>query len=84
MKLSKSSHTSWVSLNTALLQLTMISSGVSSLSCRTEPGTRVNGKPCVTVRIRKTEIREGMGVQVWSDGSKYEGFWRDNKANGRG
>ena len=25
-----------------------------------------------------------MGVQFWPDGSKYEGIWRRDKANGRG
>jgi len=28
--------------------------------------------------------RDGFGVQVWGDGSKYEGFWRNDKANGKG
>ena len=28
------------------------------------------------------EVREGFGFQVWPDGSKYEGFWRNDKANG--
>jgi len=27
-----------------------------------------------------TDIREGRGMNVWSDGSIYEGYWRDNKA----
>lgn len=31
-----------------------------------------------------TNQRDGMGVQIWADGSKYEGFWRNGKANGRG
>ena len=26
-------------------------------------------------------IREGKGVQVWPDGSLYEGYWEENKAN---
>ena len=30
------------------------------------------------------ECREGYGVQVWTDGAKYEGYWIDNKAQGRG
>lgn len=34
--------------------------------------------------IRSGEVRQGRGTQVWSDGSKYEGYWSDNKANGRG
>jgi hypothetical protein len=24
------------------------------------------------------------GVQIWSDGSRYDGFWRDGMANGYG
>lgn len=28
--------------------------------------------------------RHGEGVQMWSDGSKYEGYWREDKANGLG
>lgn len=28
--------------------------------------------------------REGFGVQIWPDGSIYEGQWKDNKANGNG
>lgn len=34
--------------------------------------------------IKGTNIRQGKGIQIWSDGSKYEGWWKDNKANGRG
>ena len=29
-------------------------------------------------------MRHGPGVQVWPDNAKYEGEWRENKANGRG
>lgn len=28
--------------------------------------------------------RDGVGVQIWPDGSRYEGLWRRDKANGRG
>jgi hypothetical protein len=28
--------------------------------------------------------RHGKGVQIWNDGSKYEGYWRRDKANGKG
>ena len=31
-----------------------------------------------------TQIRQGRGIQVWPDGSMYEGYWMDNKANGKG
>mmetsp|Transcript_39504 Transcript_39504/g.60303 ORF Transcript_39504/g.60303 Transcript_39504/m.60303 type:complete len:270 (+) Transcript_39504:88-897(+) len=32
----------------------------------------------------KQGLREGRGTQIWSDGSKYEGYWKDDAANGRG
>jgi hypothetical protein len=28
--------------------------------------------------------RHGRGVQFWPNGSKYEGYWQHNAANGRG
>lgn len=31
-----------------------------------------------------TDIRHGFGIQVWPDGAKYEGNWRENVASGRG
>lgn len=32
----------------------------------------------------KEGLRQGRGVQVWHDGSKYEGYWSNDMANGRG
>jgi hypothetical protein len=32
----------------------------------------------------KNGERHGYGIQVWPDGAKYEGYWRDNMAHGRG
>ena len=29
-------------------------------------------------------MRNGRGKQVWDDHSLYEGYWIDDKANGRG
>ena len=29
-------------------------------------------------------VKEGPGVQVFADKSKYEGEWKDNKFNGKG
>ena len=29
-------------------------------------------------------MRDGKGMQIWADGSIYEGYWRNDKANGRG
>ena len=31
-----------------------------------------------------SQVRQGRGIQVWPDGSMYEGYWQDNKANGKG
>ena len=31
-----------------------------------------------------TLMRHGRGIQIWSDGSKYEGYWKNDKANIRG
>ncbi len=34
--------------------------------------------------INAKNIRSGKGLQIWKDGSIYEGWWENNKANGRG
>lgn len=34
--------------------------------------------------LKGTNIREGKGKQIWADGSVYEGYWKNSKANGRG
>ncbi len=31
-----------------------------------------------------SDTRHGFGIQVWPDGAKYEGHWRNNVASGRG
>ena len=31
--------------------------------------------------FRVDDCRHGRGIQIWPDGSIYEGYWRDNKAN---
>jgi hypothetical protein len=33
---------------------------------------------------KKNSVRHGYGIQVWSDGSMYQGFWKADKANGNG
>lgn len=38
----------------------------------------------IDFRIVDKEIRDGRGIQVWQDGSRYEGYWKNNKANGFG
>jgi hypothetical protein len=35
-------------------------------------------------RDREEGSRDGMGKQIWPDGSLYEGFWDKDKANGMG
>ena len=32
----------------------------------------------------KEGLREGKGIQLWEDGSKYEGEWLNDKAHGKG
>ena len=29
-------------------------------------------------------MRHGYGVQMWPDGAKYEGYWKNDKAHGKG
>ena len=31
-----------------------------------------------------TNLRDGSGVMIWPDGSRYDGTWVNNKANGKG
>jgi hypothetical protein len=31
-----------------------------------------------------SDTKDGRGIQIWPDGSQYEGYWKNNKANGRG
>lgn len=44
-----------------------------------ENGARYEGEWNTT-----TNEREGKGIQVWADGSMYEGTWKNSKANGKG
>ena len=32
----------------------------------------------------KIGCREGKGIHIWSDGSRYEGYWKSDMANGKG
>lgn len=32
----------------------------------------------------KEGLRQGRGIQIWRDGSKYEGYWLNDMANGKG
>jgi hypothetical protein len=31
-----------------------------------------------------TQTKQGRGMQIWPDGSLYEGYWKNGKANGNG
>lgn len=31
-----------------------------------------------------SNTKDGKGIQIWPDGSQYEGYWKNNKANGKG
>lgn len=35
-------------------------------------------------RTKKTKQRDGLGIQLWPDGSKYEGMWKNGRCNGMG
>ena len=35
-------------------------------------------------QIRGDNVREGYGIQLWTDGNKYDGYWKDDKAHGKG
>jgi len=30
------------------------------------------------------DLRDGRGVQIWANGSRYDGFWKEGMAHGRG
>ena len=47
-------------------------------------GKTVNFKPILSYYIAFLGLRHGTGKQVWKDGSIYEGYWKDNMANGFG
>ena len=37
-----------------------------------------------SLRNKKTNQRDGLGVQLWPDGARYEGMWKENKCSGKG
>lgn len=43
-----------------------------------------NGAKYVGEWLKDKDIRQGKGMQVWKDGTIYEGWWLNNHANGRG
>ena len=56
-------------------------------------GIEVERKQCVEYEnkaiylgewSKKYNKRHGRGIQIWTDGSKYEGYWKDDKANVKG
>jgi hypothetical protein len=38
----------------------------------------------LTGRDADKDIKHGYGIQVWADGSKYEGYWKQGMASGYG
>ena len=45
---------------------------------------RMENDAIYTGEWNASKLRCGRGVQVWSDGSYYEGYWDNDKANGKG
>lgn len=43
-----------------------------------------NGAVYIGTVTKKDNLREGRGVQIWKDGSKYEGHWFQDCAKGPG
>ena len=41
-------------------------------------------KVLITGRNIYSSKRDGYGIQLWADGSKYEGYWSNDMANGKG
>ena len=33
---------------------------------------------------KKTNQKDGRGIQIWPDGSRYDGFWKNDIAQGHG
>ena len=58
----------------------MVSQNITIIFARTLPVNLISPP----YRIVNTKIRQGKGRQIWPDGSMYEGWWMDNKANGAG
>ena len=34
--------------------------------------------------LARENVKEGKGIQIWKDGSKYVGYWKADQANGKG
>jgi hypothetical protein len=61
--------------------------GFSSMFTRWRTGhsTRANGKTVFdSEEVYAKKIRSKIGAHIWKDGSIYEGYWRNNQANGKG
>ena len=33
---------------------------------------------------KQEQLRDGVGIQLWPDGTKYEGMWKKGKISGKG
>ena len=49
-----------------------------------EVTTLNNGAQYLGQWSRSKNTREGKGIQVWPDGSRYDGYWKDGASNGFG
>ena len=74
----KKSLLNWENLITEMRKNPKISQNSNKLGLL-DTGAQYEGE-----YVKNTDIREGKGKQIWADGSVYEGFWTNSKANGRG
>lgn len=49
--------------------------------CTKRPPTVLDNSTIYWGYWSKDGMRQGKGIQVWPDGSKYEGFWKNDKAH---
>ena len=51
---------------------------------KNEHNFRVKDGAKYTGQMIDGNVRDGKGVLIWPDGSRYDGYWKDDRANGRG
>ena len=49
-----------------------------------EDGSRYKGNTRLHLGTLRDGVREGYGVQEWTDGGRYEGYWKNDKSWGKG
>lgn len=75
MPVAASSHTDYPIAQNAAYDETVVMKGWRTL----ESGAKYNGE-----WDANTGLRHGKGTQIWPDGSRYDGYWRNDRANGPG